>query len=96
MTLLTKTILYTTQPKHLFALARKLYYEKKYQNGLIIGFFSKLKEVQLGENIFWGANVNLKNLILGDYSYVNSGTTIRDTTVGKYCSIGSRLEWETI
>lgn len=45
--------------------------------------------VILGEEVRIAQNADLrKNVVIGDYSYVNRGTLIASGTIGKYCSIG--------
>lgn len=35
--------------------------------------------------------VRMRNVKLGDYSYVGIGSTLHNTTIGKYCSIADKL-----
>ena len=75
-------------PKYSFARARQEYLAWKYRDlKLRIGMNCSLYKVKLGKSVYLGNFVTLHNSSLGDHSYVNGLARIKNTTVGKYCSI---------
>jgi phosphonate metabolism protein (transferase hexapeptide repeat family) len=52
----------------------------------------KIENVVFGRNVYLGAEVVLKNTVIGDYSYVNPASVILESTIGKFCSIGSGVQ----
>ncbi len=57
----------------------------RYPNSIIDPSASITPDCKLGNHTVIHSNVNLSNVIIGDYSYVNSD--INNATVGKFCSI---------
>jgi acetyltransferase-like isoleucine patch superfamily enzyme len=76
---------YEFYEKILSALFRKLY-DKKFPDSIIFPWVSIDDSCILGKNTVIHTNVHLSNTVLGDYTYTLSSIT--NTTVGKFCSIG--------
>ncbi len=55
---------------------------------LKIGYMCLVQNTSFGFSNSIYENVTLVNAVLGDLTYVASGTVIRNTTLGKFCSIG--------
>lgn len=65
--------------------AKRLEYKNK---NLKIGYLSSVKECMFGKYNTLYDNVNLNNVTLGDFTYIASNSTVTNTIIGKYCSIG--------
>jgi len=78
-------IFHNVYEKILYALFRKLY-AKKYPESVIFPWVSIDESCILGKHTVIHRNVHLVNTILGDYTYTLS--SMSNTTVGKFCSIG--------
>ena len=59
---------------------------------LKIGYLNNLKNCQFGFRNALGDNVKLSHVLVGDFSYISDETSIRNTTIGKYTSIGPRCQ----
>lgn len=55
---------------------------------LKIGYMSIIHNCTFGKYNVIGDYVNLSNVSINDLSYVVAGTTIKNTNIGKFCSIG--------
>lgn len=67
--------------------------KNKYKNkNLELSLGCDIINSEFGKNNFLGENVTLTNSFLGDYSYINSGSKLRNTKVGKFCSIGPNVQ----
>jgi len=60
-------------------------HKKKY---LRIGYYSRIKKCNFGKYNTIYDNVSLRQVSLGDFSYVSSRTIINNARIGKFCSIG--------
>lgn len=49
------------------------------------------KDVKLGKNVKIAPRYLLSNVIIGDFTYISSNSSIRNTLIGKYCSIGENF-----
>lgn len=69
---------------------------------LIKRFFSMipnlfLRNTNISDHVVKGKNVKLysryllSNVHIGDYTYIGPNSTVRNTTIGKYCSIGENF-----
>ena len=58
------------------------------KNKLSIGRSSYIKQCRFGQYNRIYSDCNLQNVSLGDFTYVNSGTKITNTQIGRFCSIG--------
>ncbi len=47
---------------------------------------------KFGKNIFLGENVSLINCKIDDYSYISLNSKIKNTSIGKFCSIGPNVQ----
>lgn len=47
---------------------------------------------KFGNHVFLGENVSLINSTIGDFSYVNRNSIIKNTSIGKFCSIGPNVQ----
>jgi acetyltransferase-like isoleucine patch superfamily enzyme len=52
----------------------------------------KIENVIFGTDVYLGADVVLKDSGIGNYSYINPGSVILKTQIGKFCSIGSGVQ----
>lgn len=57
----------------------------RYPNSIISTNVSITPDCKLGNHTVINSNISLSNVIIGDYSYVNS--SINNATIGKFCSI---------
>lgn len=63
--------------------------EREYVSSkLRIGFMCLVQKTTFGYSNTIYENVTLVNAVLGDFTYIAGGTVIRNTTLGKFCSIG--------
>jgi len=58
------------------------------RKSLRIGYMSVVQNCIFGKYNTIGDNVNLINVEINDMTYVSAGTSIKNTTIGKFCSIG--------
>lgn len=80
------------RPKRLLLVYRHIRASLKYsKNKAIIGLNCSLKNVKLGQDVFIGDNSNLNNVIIGNHTYTNSEVMIKDSEIGCYVSIGSKV-----
>lgn len=63
---------------------------KVMNSSLQIGHSIELKDCSFGRQNAIADRVRLHQVNLGDYSYVSYETVVRNTTIGKFCSIGPR------
>lgn len=66
---------------------KKLLFKERGKN-LKIGYMSILKDVIIGNYNTFYDNITIYNSKINDFVYVGSGTSIRNTSIGKFCSIG--------
>lgn len=63
--------------------------ERQYRkDSLKIGYMSIIHNCTFGKYNVIGDNVSLSNVKISDMSYVVAGTSIKNTSIGKFCSIG--------
>lgn len=74
--------------KSIFLYGNRLYYKLRFKNDLILGLGTNLNHVIVGKKVFIGSQSFVLNSKIGDYSYLNSNVKIRDSIIGKFCSIG--------
>jgi chloramphenicol O-acetyltransferase type B len=68
---------------------KRLLYLFHYKNkGLKIGLHCSINSSKIGKNVYIGDNVTFYNSEIGNNSYINKDSQIRDTKIGKFCSIG--------
>lgn len=80
-------------PEYSLARARQQYLAWKYRNvDLRVGMNCGFRNVKFGQSVYLGDFVILHNSSLGDHSYVNGYSRIKNTTIGKYCSIASGVK----
>ena len=72
-------------------LIKSLYYKFNYRNSIVNNFCSIDKKSLLGYNTVLFNHVNVYNSKIDSYSYVQSNSTICNTNIGKFCSIGSQV-----
>ncbi len=58
----------------------------------IISLGCNFYDTKFGNHVFLGENVSLFDSSIDDYSYVNSNSIIKNTTIGKFCSIGPNVQ----
>jgi acetyltransferase-like isoleucine patch superfamily enzyme len=68
----------------------KMFPERELQLGLRI----KIKDTNIGHSVYIGNDSVLINSSIADYSYINSEARIRNTVMGKFCSIGPGVKIE--
>ena len=54
-----------------------------------IGMRTSIVSSELGKNVFISYDCSLDKTKIGDHSYVNTNTRIKNAVIGRYCSIGS-------
>lgn len=59
---------------------------------LKIGYNVEIRNCQFGTNVSLGDYANIKSSKIGDYSYCSYNSLIRNTTIGKFCSIGHNVQ----
>jgi acetyltransferase-like isoleucine patch superfamily enzyme len=80
-------------PKYSLTKAKQKYLRWKYRDlKLRIGVSCGLHNVTFGKSVYLGDLVVLQNSSIGDHSYVNGFARIKNTTIGKYCSIASGVK----
>jgi acetyltransferase-like isoleucine patch superfamily enzyme len=80
-------------PKYSLAKAKQNYLNWKYRGQkLRIGMGCLFTNATFGKSIFLGDRVVLQNSSIGDHSYVNGNARIKNTTIGKFCSIASGVK----
>ncbi len=52
----------------------------------------EIKNCRFGQHVSLGDYVNIKDSFIDDYSYCSYGSLIRNTSVGKFCSIGHGVQ----
>ena len=63
--------------------------EEKYrQSSLKIGYMSIVHNCSFGKYNVIGDNVSLSNVTMNNLTYIVAGTSIKNTNIGKFCSIG--------
>lgn len=60
--------------------------------GTIISIGCDIVETRFGNYVFLGENVSIVNCSIDDFSYINSNSKIKNTTIGKFCSIGPNVQ----
>ncbi len=80
-------------PKYAFAKIKQKRTIQKYKNlRLRVGISCGLRNVKFGKSVCLGDHVVLLNSSIGDHSYVNGHAQIKNTTIGKFCSIASGVK----
>ena len=51
-----------------------------------------IRNSNFGSNIYLGNKVSLTDSFINDYSYINKETEVRNTKIGKFCSIGPNVK----
>jgi chloramphenicol O-acetyltransferase type B len=70
----------------------KIYYQTKYWGKhLRIGYKSQISNVVFGKYNWTVNDVHIQNSVLGDFTYVSSGSVILEAEIGKFCSIGPNV-----
>ena len=59
---------------------------------LTVSVGCNIRNTNFGNKIFLGENVSIINSFIDDYSYINSNSKIRNTKIGKFCSIGPNVQ----
>lgn len=91
---LKKIVKYITQPEHIPAFVLKSIYEYKYRKKFLkLGLFTIISNSDFGYNVFLSNNVHIKNSFIDNNSYVNSNSSINRAKIGKYCSVGSNVQF---
>nr|WP_315184826.1 CatB-related O-acetyltransferase [uncultured Flavobacterium sp.] len=67
-----------------------LYKLRKFNCTISIG--CNIKNTKFGNCVFLGENVSIVDSSINDYTYINSNSKIRNTTIGKFCSIGPNVQ----
>lgn len=62
------------------------------RNNTIISLGCNFNGSKLGNYVFLGENVYIFDSFIDDYSYVNSNSKIKNTSIGKFCSIGPNVQ----
>lgn len=74
-------------------LIKKFFIELKFRNqGLSIGYHSSVKNCEFGKENRIYDYVTLSDVVMGDYSYISTGSQIVNTVMGKFCSIASDVK----
>ncbi len=60
--------------------------KSRYPNSIVGSNVSITPDCKLGNHTVIHSNVHLSNVVIGDYTYVNSN--LNNVTIGKFCSIG--------
>ena len=65
----------------------------KFKNkNLITELGCEMKNVSIGQHVYLGHNVVLRDSFIGDHSYINKNSTVVHTHIGKFCSIGPQVQ----
>lgn len=72
-------------------IANKLIEREYVRNKLKIGYMCLVQNTTFGFCNTIYEKATLVNVALGDFTYIASGTAIRNTTIGKFCSIGPEI-----
>lgn len=81
-------------PRLMFAHYKKYKLLKEHKNkNLKAELFVIIDNSTIGNNIFFGSEVQFRNSVIGDYSYINSKTFVNYTRIGKFCSIGFAVQF---
>jgi acetyltransferase-like isoleucine patch superfamily enzyme len=67
------------------------YQTKFWGNHLRIGYKSRVYNSRFGKYNWLVNNVVIENSILGDFTYVSSGSVILESEIGRFCSIGPNV-----
>lgn len=59
---------------------------------LRVGLRCSIANAQIGMGVFFGDHVSFHNSQIGDHSYINANTYVKNTRIGKYCSIASGVK----
>lgn len=80
------------RPVQFLAIFRHFRQFQRYQKShVMLGFYSTLRKVELGEKVYIGNNCTIFNAQIGCHSYCNDNTHIQNATIGKYSSIGAEV-----
>lgn len=58
----------------------------------IVSIGCTINKIKVGNNIFLGERVSIFNCEIDDFSYINNDSKIRNTSIGKFCSIGPNVK----
>jgi len=87
-------VLKNLSPISIYYWKRKKKLEKKYfDKGLIIGLKSKVINSQIGNSVFIGNNVILRNCSIGSHSYLNSNNSLFNIEIGNFVSIAPKISF---
>jgi acetyltransferase-like isoleucine patch superfamily enzyme len=64
---------------------------KKY-NSLSLPLIYNIDKSTFGKYVLLNSNVSIVNSHIDDHSYVNNNTKIKNTKIGKFCSIGANVD----
>jgi acetyltransferase-like isoleucine patch superfamily enzyme len=71
---------------------KSLYQIKYWGKHLRIGYLSSVYNSEFGKYNWLVRNVVLENSVLGDFTYISSGSTILESKIGAFCSIGPNVK----
>ncbi|MEL1254249.1 CatB-related O-acetyltransferase [Flavobacterium sp. DGU38] len=68
-------------------------YMRSFKNvNAIISIGCDIRNSKFGRHVFLGENVCLIDSEIGDFSYINSESQVKNTSIGKFCSIGPNVK----
>ena len=78
---------------YLAAILKQRRFVKKFrQRNLKIGLYCDIDNSVFGNNVYLGAKVVFVNSTIDNHSYISNRTEIRDTSIGKFCSIATDIK----
>ncbi len=81
-------------PGYASSLIKRSKLRKRYKkNKLVVGLNTEIVNSVIGMYVALGKDVTLRNSNLNDHSYINSNTYVNNTRLGKFCSIGSNVQF---
>jgi chloramphenicol O-acetyltransferase type B len=81
----------TKNPTLSLSISSKLRKNLIFGNNVFIGKNTLVSDSVIGDNITIQHDCCLINVLLGDFSYVSSGTQLDLTQIGKFCSLGPQI-----
>ena len=67
---------------------KRLKYMRSFKNvNAIISIGCDIRNSKFGRNVFLGENVCLVDSEIGDFSYINNASQVKNTSIGKFCSL---------
>jgi chloramphenicol O-acetyltransferase type B len=73
------------------SISSKLRANLTFGNNVSIGKNTLVSDTTIGENVTVQHDCCLINVLIGDFSYVSSGTQLDLTQIGKFCSLGPQI-----